>query len=83
MTREEALDILDCFIFENIDNHHNFSEDTHSITWHGLHFAVLEHATGQVQTFKIEYTLSDLPVEKWKKLAEDQEWEYKISGEDY
>ena len=78
MNREEAESVLDLFLFEDIENNYNHNYETHSITWCGNHFAVLEHSTGQVMTFKLEYAQSDLPVEKWKKIMEDQEWEDKI-----
>lgn len=74
MTREEAREILDSFIMEDIDNNHNFSEDTHKITWVGMNFAVLEISTGTIHTFKLTIGDSDLSVQQWTKAFEKQEW---------
>lgn len=74
MTREKAVDILDCFLFEDVDNNYNHSEETHDITFVGNHFAVRERETGIIHTFKVTFEASDLPVSDWIDAFNDQEW---------
>ncbi|QDK02884.1 hypothetical protein KNU71_gp026 [Streptomyces phage Braelyn] len=74
MDREKAEEVLDLFLFEDIDNNRNHYEDTHDITWVGNHFAVRERATGIIHTFKVEMVPSDLPANEWIDAFEGQEW---------
>lgn len=74
MNRERAAEILDLFLFEDIDNNRNYHEDTHDITFVGNHFAVHERESGIIHTFKIELVPSDLPVSDWITAFEEQEW---------
>lgn len=74
MNRAEAAQILDLYLFENIDNNRNHYEETHDITWVGNNFAVLERATGLIQTFKVVFADTDLPENEWQAAFDDQGW---------
>ncbi|AIW02529.1 hypothetical protein SEA_EVY_28 [Streptomyces phage Evy] len=74
MDREKAEEVLDLFLFEDIDNNRNHYEDTHDITWVGNHFAVRERSTGIIHTFKVEVVPSDLPANEWIDAFNGQEW---------
>jgi hypothetical protein len=72
MNREEAEGVLDDFLFRNIQNH--YSEDEYAVTWVGMNFAVLERATGRIETFKVQFTESDLSPKRWVIAFTEQEW---------
>lgn len=74
MNREEAEEILDLFLFEDVCNNRNHHEDTHDVTFVGNHFAVRERQTGVIHTFKVEFTASDLPANLWIEEFYNQEW---------
>ena len=81
MDREEALEILDCFLFEDIINNRNPYEERSKITYAGDHFAVLDTETGEVHKFKMQFVESDLPEDEWNQVFEDQEWDWYINRE--
>jgi hypothetical protein len=74
MSRIKAAEILDLYLFENIDNNYNQYEDTHDITWVGNNFAVLEITTGVIHTFKVVFTDTDLPENRWQEAFNEQGW---------
>lgn len=74
MNRHQAREMLRRFILEDVDNNLLYEADTHSITWIGSHFAVLERATGKIFTFKLALQNSDLPFRQWYDEFVAQEW---------
>ena len=75
MNRKRAREILYLFLMEDIANNRNHFEDTHAITYFGNHFAVLEYATGNVETFMVKLVPSTLPQEQWAEEFAAQGWE--------
>lgn len=72
--RQEALDILDCFLFEEINNNRNPCEDDWAITWVGNDFLLRHYDTGEVFNFRVEISPGTLTPEEIKQAGDDQEW---------
>lgn len=73
MNTERARQVLDTFLFEDIVNNTNYSENEVGITWEGEYFLVYEYATGKQHKFKV--TIEDAPDYDFTKAMRDQEWE--------
>lgn len=70
------VSILECFLYEEIDNNRIPNEDVWSITWVGDDFILLNTKTNELFNFAVTIVPGTLTVKEIKKAADDQEWFY-------
>ncbi len=73
---EKAIEVLDSFLFEDVDNNNNFSEDDWGITWVGDNFILLHRNTSKLINLKVTIGVGDLSEDEIDEAARDQEWLY-------
>ena len=72
--RDEAKDVLDSFLFEDINNNRNPDEDSWSITFMGDEFLLRHWETKQLFNFRVNISQGRLSKDQIKQMGESQEW---------
>lgn len=72
--KEDALETLDSFIFNNIWNHRNPDEDNWDITFEGFEFLLRHRDSGAMFNFRVEYVPGSLTEDDKIRLGSEQEW---------
>ena len=79
--KTEAAQVLDLFLFEDIFNNNNHSEDEWGISYEGDNYVLLHYETGKLFHYRV--TIEE---HKWDstKAIKDQEWhlDYDLEGFD-
>lgn len=71
---DEAMDVLDSFLFEDVLNNQNFSENEWAITWVGNDYVLFHYATGKIFNFCVSIGPGTLTPEEIRQAGDDQEW---------
>jgi hypothetical protein len=71
---DEAQQVLDTFLFEDILNNRNYSEDSWDITWKGDEFLLLHRKSGKMINLSVVIEPGNLSEDEKIELANDQEW---------
>lgn len=74
MLDSEVVELLECFLFEDVDNNQNPDEDNWDISWLGNNFVLRDRETGKIHNIKVQFVEGDLYEEEIAEIAKDQSW---------